>query len=104
MGTLENDSDLLPASNLRLPSAATKLELDVSIGPNADHEEALQEHRASRPTLRRNTEFDHDLEIQGMNQEMQSLREFEVYGLTPLGRSRFGTSKPSNFHKVGEQA
>ncbi|CAK9020327.1 unnamed protein product [Durusdinium trenchii] len=64
---------------LTVASVTTKHGLDVPIEPNVDREEELQALRAADPVLWYDTEFDREQEIAGMNKEMTSIKNFEVY-------------------------
>ena len=79
IGSVLEDDDSLPVSCLTVASVTTKHGLDVPIEPNVDREEELQALRAADPVLWYDTEFDREQEIAGMNKEMTSIKNFEVY-------------------------
>ena len=73
------ETDSLPVTCACVASISTKSGLDVPIEPNVDREEELQALRAAEPVLWYDTEFDRDQEIAGMNKEMTSIKDFDVY-------------------------
>ena len=73
------EDDSLPVACACDASISTKSGLDVPIEPNVDREEELQALRAAEPVLRYDTEFDREQEIAGMNKEMTSIKDFDVY-------------------------
>ena len=75
----------------RVASVSTKSGLDVPIEPNVDREEELQALRAAEPVLWYDTEFDREQEIVGMNKEMTSIKDFDVY------EEKLITALPINF-------
>ena len=74
------EDDSLPVACARVASISTKSGLDVPIEPNVDREEELQALRAAEPVLWYDTEFDREQEIAGLNKEMTSIKDFDVYG------------------------
>ena len=73
------EDDSLPVACACVASISTKSGLDVPIEPNVDREEELQALRAAEPVLWYDTEFDREQEIAGMNKEMTSIKDFDVY-------------------------
>ena len=73
------EEDSLPVTCACVASISTKSGLDVPIEPNVDREEELQALRAAEPVLWYDTEFDREQEIAGMNKEMTSIKDFDVY-------------------------
>ena len=73
------EEDSLPITCACVASISTKSGLDVPIEPNVDREEELQALRAAEPVLWYDTEFDREQEIAGMNKEMTSIKDFDVY-------------------------
>ena len=73
------ETDSLPVTCACVASVSTKSGLDVPIEPNVDREEELQALRAAEPVLWYDTEFDREQEIAGMNKEMTSIKDFDVY-------------------------
>ena len=73
------EDDSLPVACACVASVSTKSGLDVPIEPNVDREEELQELRAAEPVLWYDTEFDREQEIAGMNKDMTSIKDFDVY-------------------------
>ena len=73
------EEDSLPVTCACVASISTKTGLDVPIEPNVDREEELQALRAAEPVLWYDTEFDREQEIAGMNKEMTSIKDFDVY-------------------------
>ena len=73
------ETDSLPVTCACVASISTKSGLDVPIEPNVDREEELQALRAAEPVLWYDTEFDREQEIAGMNKEMTSIKDFDVY-------------------------
>ena len=73
------EDDSLPVVCACVASISTKSGLDVPIEPNVDREEELQALRAAEPVIWYDTEFDHEQEIAGMNKEMTSIKDFDVY-------------------------
>ena len=71
--------DPLPVACACVASVSPKTGLDVPIEPNVDREEELQALRAAEPILWYNTEFDREQEIAGVNKEMTSIKDFNVY-------------------------
>ena len=66
------EDDSLPVACACVASVSTKSGLDVPI-------EELQALRAAEPVLWHDTEFDREQEIAGMNKEMTSIKDFDVY-------------------------
>ena len=73
------EDDSLPVVCACVASISTKSGLDVPIEPNVDREEELQALRAAEPVIWYDTEFDREQEIAGMNKEMTSIKDFDVY-------------------------
>ena len=73
------EDDSLPVACACVASISTKSGLDVPIEPNVDREEELQALRAAEPVLWYDTEFGRGQEIAGMNKEMTSIKDFDVY-------------------------
>ena len=73
------EDDSLPVACACVASISTKSGLDVPIEPNVDREEELQALRAAEPVIWYDTEFDREQEIAGMNKEMTSIKDFDVY-------------------------
>ena len=73
------EDDSLPVTCACVASISTKSGLDVPVEPNVDREEELQALRAAEPLLWYDTEFDREQEIAGMNKEMTSIKDFDVY-------------------------
>eukprot|EP00434_Breviolum_minutum_P041983 symbB.v1.2.037353.t1/scaffold5493.1/size26513/3 len=73
------EDDSLPVACACVASISTKSGLDVPIEPNLDREEELQALRAAEPVIWYDAEFDREQEIAGMNKEMTSIKDFDVY-------------------------
>ena len=73
------EDDSPPVVCACVASISTKSGLDVPIEPNVDREEELQALRAAEPVLWYDTEFDREQEIAGMNKEITSIKDFDVY-------------------------
>ena len=62
-----------------ISAITTKDGLEVPVCVNADEGERTQELRALQPSLWYETEFPRELEVAGMDKEMNSMRDFGVY-------------------------
>ena len=99
------EDDSLPVACACVASVSIKSGLDVPIEPNVDREEELQALRAAEPVLWYDTEFDREQEIAGMNMEMTSIKDFDVYEeklITECTSEQHQNAISINFHKMGE--
>ena len=98
------EDDSLPVACACVASISTKSGLDVPIEPNVDREEELQALRAAEPVIWYDTEFDREQEIAGMNKEMTSIKDFDVYEEKLITECTSEQLEKCDFNKMGEES
>ena len=65
--------------DFRVSAVTTKQELDVPVAVNQDKAEMTLEERFKNPLFWQSSEFTYEEEMQGMNKEMKSMLNFDVF-------------------------